>query len=63
MDAVSARNVINVLEKLLGFTVDLSDLEKQAKEGEKIIKKIEEEVQKQTIAPYQSEKKDVSYIR
>ncbi len=63
VDAVSARNVINVLEKLMGFTVDLSDLEKQAKEGEKIIKKIEEEMQKQTVVPYETEKKDVSYIR
>ncbi len=63
VDAVSARNVINVLEKRFGFTVDLSELEKQAKEGEKIIKKIEEEVQKQTVALYQPEKKDVSYIR
>lgn len=63
VDASSARNVINVLEKLVGFSVDLSDLEKQAKEGEKIIKKIEEEMQKQTVTPYQSDKKDVSYIR
>lgn len=63
VDAVSASNVIHVLEKLLGFSVDLADLEKQAKEGEKIIKKIEEEVQKQTVAPYDAEKKDVSYIR
>lgn len=63
VDAVSARNVINVLEKLAGFTVDLSELEKQAKEGEKIIKKIEEEMQKQMVAPYQAENKDVSYIR
>lgn len=63
VDAISAKNVINVLEKYLGFAVDLSDLEKQAKEGEKIIKKIEEEVQKQMIAPYEPEKKDVSYIR
>ncbi|VVB97927.1 PAC2 family protein [uncultured archaeon] len=63
VDAVSASNVIHVLERLVGFTVDLKDLEKQAKEGEKIIKKIEEEMQKQTVTPYQSDKKDVSYIR
>ncbi|MEW6528361.1 MAG: proteasome assembly chaperone family protein [Candidatus Micrarchaeota archaeon] len=63
VDAISARNVINVLEKLLNFSIDLTDLEKQAKEGEKIIKKIEDEIQKQVIAPYETEKKDISYIR
>lgn len=63
VDAISARNVINVLEKFLDFNVDLADLEKQAKEGEKIIKKIEEEMQKQTIMPYEAEKRDISYIR
>lgn len=63
VDATSARQVIEVLEKKLGFTVDLSELEKQAKEGEKIIKKIEEEMQKQMVTPYNPEKRDVSYIR
>lgn len=63
VDATAAQHVIHVLEKHLGFTVDLSDLEKQAKEGEKIIRKIEEEVQKQTVTPYTPEKGNVSYIR
>lgn len=63
VDEISARNVINMLEKFIGFTVDLSDLEKQAKEGERVIKKIEEDMQKQAIAPYDAEKKDISYIR
>ena len=63
VDAVSARNVISALEKLIGFTVDISELDKQAKEGEKIIKKIEEEVQKQVITPYNPEERNVSYIR
>ncbi|MFA5077040.1 MAG: proteasome assembly chaperone family protein [Candidatus Micrarchaeia archaeon] len=63
VDATSARDVIHALEDMLGFKVDLSDLEKQAKEGEKIIKKIEEEMQKQTITPYSADKGGVSYIR
>lgn len=63
VDATAAQHVIKVLEKRLEFTLDLSDLVKQAKEGEKIIKKIEEEVQKQMVTPYNPEKKDVSYIR
>ncbi|MBU0585903.1 PAC2 family protein, partial [Candidatus Micrarchaeota archaeon] len=63
VDAISARNVIAVLETMFKFKVDLADLDKQAKEGEKIIKKIEEEVKKQVITPYNPEDRNVSYIR
>lgn len=63
VDVGSARSVINILEKYIGFSIDLSELDKEAKEGEKIIKKMEEEVQKQMITPPGGNKEDVSYIR
>jgi uncharacterized protein len=63
VDASAAHEVLNVLEKFVGFSVDHSDLEKQAKAGEKIIRKIEEEVQRQSIGPYTPDKGGISYIR
>lgn len=65
VDPGAARDIVKILAKYLNFTIDLSRLEKKAKEGEKIIKKIEEEIKRATtqeqLPGHQSN--DVSYIR
>ncbi|MBI5051432.1 proteasome assembly chaperone family protein [Candidatus Micrarchaeota archaeon] len=63
VDVSSAKNIVVLLSKLLDFKIDTTKLENKAKEGEKVVKKIEEELQKNMIAPYEATGKDVSYIR
>ena len=58
VDPASASQVMQKLMKVLGFKVDLSELESEATEREKVIKKIENEIEKQV-----SKKKDITYIR
>ncbi len=58
VDPASAAEVLRRLSKVLGFKVSLVDLEKEAEEREKIIKKIESEIEKQV-----TKKKDITYIR
>jgi len=47
VDAKSAQSVLEVLTKILGVKVDMGKLEERAKEGEKFMRKMEKEVQKQ----------------
>ncbi|MGV8176380.1 MAG: proteasome assembly chaperone family protein [Candidatus Bilamarchaeaceae archaeon] len=63
VDATSAKNIVILLTKMLELKLDVKDLDKMAKEGEQIVKKLESEVQKNSIAPFDASKKDVSYIR
>ena len=63
VDMTSAKNVVIFLSKIFELNIDMKKLEERAKEGEKVLKKIDEEVQKNQIAPYEPGKKDVSYIR
>ncbi len=58
-DAKSAKRVLEILTKYLSIKLDYTDLDKVAKEGEELMKKLKEEIKKQ-------EKGDVdklSYIR
>jgi uncharacterized protein (TIGR00162 family) len=63
VDITGAKNIVSLLSKMFDFSIDLKKIEEKAKEGEKVLKRIEEEVQKNQIAPYEPGKKDVSYIR
>jgi hypothetical protein len=47
VDAKAAQSVLEVLTKILGIKLDMSKLEERAKEGEKFMKKMEKEVEKQ----------------
>ncbi len=59
VDPSAAKAVIEKLSKIFGFRIDLSQLEAEAKEREKIIKKIEKEIEKEATGTG----KDISYIR
>jgi len=63
VDVKAANEMVELLARLLGFVIDTKKLETKAKEGEKILKKIEEEVQKNMITPYEPTGGSVSYIR
>ncbi|MEW5996856.1 MAG: proteasome assembly chaperone family protein [Candidatus Micrarchaeota archaeon] len=59
VDASAATAVLEKLQKLFGFKLDLAQLEQEAKEREKVIKKIESEIERQAVG----EKKEITYIR
>ena len=59
VDHTSAKNVVEKLSELLGFRVDIAELEREAAGREKVIRKIEKEVEQQMTG----EKKDITYIR
>lgn len=59
VDPAAATAVIEKLQKLFNFRIDLAQLEAEAREREKVIKKIESEIEKQAVG----EKKEISYIR
>lgn len=63
VDVAAAKNIVVMLSKMLGFKIDTTKLEQKAKDGEKVLKKIEEELQRNAITPYEPTEKDVSYIR
>ncbi len=63
VDATAAKNIVQLLSKYLQLKVDIKKLVEKAQESEKILKKIEDEIQKSAIAPYESSKRAVSYIR
>jgi hypothetical protein len=62
VDTASARNIVKLLSDYFGIPIELKRLDQRAKESEKMLKKIEEEIQKTMITPYESPK-GVSYIR
>ena len=59
VDHTSAKNVVEKLAELLEFKIDISELEKEALTREKVISKIEKEVEHQMTG----NKKDITYIR
>lgn len=63
VDITAAKNIVLLLSNMFDIKIDLRKIEDKAKEGEKVLKRIEEEVQKNQITPYEPTKKDVSYIR
>jgi uncharacterized protein (TIGR00162 family) len=59
VDSTSAKNVLEKLAEILEFKIDIVDLDKEAKTREKVIRKIEGEIEQQmTGSP-----KDITYIR
>jgi len=62
VDTVSARNIVKLLSDYFSIPIDLKRLDQRAKESEKMLKKIEEEIQKTMVTPYEASK-GVSYIR
>ena len=63
VDTKAAKEVVAVLSRYLGLKIDLAQLNERALESEKIMKKMEEESQKNMISPYEPGKHGVSYIR
>jgi proteasome assembly chaperone (PAC2) family protein len=63
VDTASARQIVAMLSKYVGVKVDLKRLDKRAKESQKILNKVQEEVQKTMEAQFESTRKSVSYIR
>jgi uncharacterized protein len=61
VDTASARQIAVLLSKYLGLKVDLKRLDNQAEESQKVLKKVQEEVQKSMEAQFDT--KNVSYIR
>jgi len=59
VDHTSAKNVVAKLAELLEFKIDINELEKEAVGREKVIKKIEKEVEQQMTGS----QKDITYIR
>jgi uncharacterized protein (TIGR00162 family) len=62
VDPRSAEAVLKVLAKVLGLTVDFSDLEAKAKEIDRIAQKIHEAEQKPSEGGRESSREDLGYI-
>jgi len=62
VDAPAAKQIVQILSKYLGLKINIKKLDKRAKESQKILKKVQEEVKK-TMEAHVEEKKSVSYIR
>jgi hypothetical protein len=63
VDTASARQIAILLSKYMGIKVDLKRLNAQAEESQKVLKKVQEEVQKSMEAQFEATSKNVSYIR
>jgi hypothetical protein len=63
IDARSAKSVLEVLTKVLGIDVDMSELEKRADETEQFIKKVQDMEKKQRLQQQLKELGDFGYIR
>lgn len=63
IDARSAKSVLEVLTKILGLEMDMSELEKRAQETEQFIKKVQDMEKKQRLQQQLKELGDFGYIR
>jgi uncharacterized protein (TIGR00162 family) len=63
IDARSAKSVLEVLTKILGIEMDMSELEKRAQETEQFIKKVQDMEKKQRLQQQLKELGDFGYIR
>lgn len=63
IDTASARQIVIMLSKYLGIKVDLKRLDEKAQESQKVLKQVQEEVQKTMEAQFEQASKNVSYIR
>jgi uncharacterized protein len=63
VDTASARQIVVLLSKYIGIKLDLKRLDAQAEESQKVLKKVQEEVQNSMEAQFEATNKSVSYIR
>lgn len=63
VDVTAAKNIVELLARYLGFTIELKKLEQKAVESEKVLKKIEGEISRSMAAQFEASNKQVSYIR
>lgn len=63
VDASAAKQIVQILSKYLGIKINLKKLEQRAKESQKILQKVQEEIKKTMEAQFEQETKSISYIR
>lgn len=63
IDTVSARTIVQMLSKYLDIKIDFKRLDERAKESQKVLKQVQDEVQKTMEAQFEAASKNVSYIR
>jgi len=64
VDAKAAQEVLKTLSVLLSIEIDLSKLEKRAKQSEKFVKRLEKEAKQQSqLSPLSQQGGELSYIR
>ncbi len=63
IDTTAAKQIVLLLSKYLDIKIDLKRLDVQAKESEKVLKKVQDEVHKTMEAQFEASNKNVSYIR
>lgn len=63
VDALSAREIVKLLSAYFGVPINLKKLDERAKQSEKLLKQMEEELQKSMVDPTALPSKGVSYIR
>jgi uncharacterized protein (TIGR00162 family) len=63
IDTASARHIVILLSKYLEIKVDLKRLDQKARESQKVLKQVQEEVQKTMEAQFEASSKSVSYLR
>lgn len=63
IDTASARQIVLMLSKYLGMRIDLKRLDQRARESQKVLKQVQQEVQKTMEAQFEQAAKSPSYIR
>jgi uncharacterized protein (TIGR00162 family) len=63
IDTASARQIVLMLSKYLDIKIDLKRLNEKAQESQKVLKQVQEEVQKSMEAQFEQTSRSVSYIR
>jgi len=63
VDAKAAEEVLKVLSKILGIKINLEKLSERARDGERFMKKMEKEAEKQREALTKTKGETLSYIR
>jgi uncharacterized protein len=63
IDTASARQIVVMLSKYLDLKVDLKRLNEKAQESQKVLKQVQDEVEKTMEQQFEQSSKNVSYIR
>jgi len=63
IDTASARQIVVMLSKYLDLKVDLKRLNEKAQESQKVLKQVQDEVEKTMESQFEQSNKNVSYIR